>query len=61
MKFTVEIDCDNADFDESPGWAIADLLEDIAERLRETGQYPENDITLRDLNGNLVGIAKLRK
>jgi hypothetical protein len=51
MKFTLEIDCDNTTFDESPATEVARILRETAGRVEE-GVWPGN---LRDSNGNTVG------
>lgn len=61
MRFTVTITCDNAAFDEDRNGAVADILADLAEKVRR-GEV-DNDIgrtryrTLHDVNGNPVGHA----
>ena len=61
MKFIVEIDCDNAAFmndDSAPvnGQELARILRDIADKA-ENGQNVDG-ITLRDINGNSVGMSQ---
>lgn len=56
MKFTLEIDCDNAAFQENDG----DQYVEVARILREAADRIENgrdSIALIDLNGNRVGDA----
>lgn len=57
MKFTLEIDCDNAAFDPSPGEEINRILS----RLAECGEpFAAGDqAPLFDTNGNRVGHWKL--
>ena len=51
VKFILEINCDNAAFDESPATEVARIVRNAAERVEE-GIWPGN---LRDSNGNTVG------
>jgi hypothetical protein len=56
MKYTVEIYCDNAAFEEEPAREIVRILRHVADQL--AWEYvPPDVIQLRDLNGNRVGRA----
>ena len=55
MQFQLTIDCDNAAFQDNPS-ELADILRKLAERL-ESGQ-PVDGYTLRDSNGNNVGMSQ---
>lgn len=61
MKFSLDIRCDNAAFDDAPGAEIAKLLRDVAERFDGVRNLPEQSALLRDANGNRVGAWKLSK
>jgi len=50
---TITIDTANADFDDVPEYAVATILEDLAEGIR-TGRIDDNR-PVRDSNGNTVG------
>ena len=52
MRFTCEIDMDNAAFDDTPATELARILEAIAERARDDGQTEDR---VHDYNGNTVG------
>lgn len=60
MKFTVEIECDNAAFEDDSGAEVARILRNLAAELENNpgvlGRFP-----LRDTNGNRVGEAVLRE
>jgi len=51
MKFKLNIDMDNAAFDECPEEELQDLLERVKQRL--AGGVTEGKIV--DINGNMVG------
>jgi len=51
MKFVMEIECDNAAFEEAPGHELARIIETAAVRVREGVHWGK----LRDINGNQVG------
>jgi len=52
--YTLSIKTDNAAFEDDPGYEIARILRQVADRV-ECGE--EGDIILRDVNGNRVGMA----
>lgn len=60
MKFTLEIECDNAAFEGDPNEEIArilrDLVDDLEARPAARGTFP-----LRDSNGNRVGAGVFRE
>ena len=56
MKYVIEIDCENAAFEEEPAREIVRILRHVADQL--AWEYvPHDVIQLRDLNGNRVGRA----
>ncbi len=55
MQFKLSIDCDTAAFIYNPS-EFADILRKLAERL-DNGQ-PVDGYTLRDSNGNNVGMSQ---
>lgn len=60
MKFTLEIDCDNAAFADCWRTEVATILENqVVPRLLNGGIDP-TFLTLRDTNGNVVGEAVLK-
>lgn len=71
MKFTIEITCDNAAFEQEPQDELVRILELIQQRLKNEGlsfatiinttgnpdvSFPT--MTLWDTNGNKVGVAR---
>ena len=60
MKFTLDIDCENAAFEDNPNIEIARILEKLAINLRGDAAWKVGDtIRLRDINGNSVGGAAM--
>lgn len=60
MKFTLEIDCDNAAFgdtDSERGDEVARVLRDLARRVADGYLM----VYLRDANGNTVGTAEFKE
>jgi len=56
MKYTVEIYCDNAAFEEEPAREIVRILRHVADKL--AWEYvPPDVLFFNDLNGNRVGRA----
>ena len=59
MKILIEIDLDNAAFDEEKEVAEAQrILTNLGKRI-DTGGYFSSNKNLRDINGNTVGSFKL--
>jgi hypothetical protein len=63
MKFTLEINCDNAAFEDADGNdcaypEIARILRELSDKYDE-GRYIGPVVKLRDDNGNTVGEARL--
>ena len=56
MMFRLDIDCDNAAFEEDPTAEVARILRRLADLLGTRPIYP-----LCDLNGNGVGSAEFTK
>ena len=64
MKATLKIDMDNAAFVENPGYELARILRDLADRVECADSFEnEYDSTMsaRDFNGNRVGELKVRE
>lgn len=60
MKFTIEIECSNAAFEDYPVVEIARILEEQVKKLRRENMYPHSwSDSLYDINGNKVGTVKL--
>jgi hypothetical protein len=60
MKFRIEIDCDNAAFDDDRNGELATILTRVAERLSDglrLSSRPERATALQDSNGNTVGFV----
>lgn len=54
MRMTLEIDMDNAAFEDYPASEAARILRDAARRIEDGGEVNRN-LILRDVNGNAVG------
>jgi hypothetical protein len=52
MKFKLEIECDNAAFEDDPSYEVARILKEAATEKVEQGTLTGK---LYDINGNLVG------
>jgi hypothetical protein len=62
MKFTLEIDCDNAAFGETPDEVTAEIIRIITPKICELAcGTADCTLPLRDSNGNRVGSAKFTK
>lgn len=64
MKFVLEIDCDNAAFEFGGQGEVARILKETSLALKNRGCLSDmyrfdNQIVLRDYNGNTVGYAKV--
>ena len=57
MKFTLEINCDNAAFEDFPEQEISRILTEAAMIVEVGGSIVPGSI-LRDINGNTVGSFK---
>lgn len=57
MKFVLEIECDNAAFDEDPGPEVIRILAETVGKLADGGR----SVVLVDSNGNSVGRAEFRE
>jgi hypothetical protein len=55
MKIIIEINMDNAAFEENPEVELARILAHMSERYKENNVYAFSRI--RDINGNTVGSA----
>ena len=62
MKVTIEIDCDSVAFEESVSAEVSRILQDLASYVAMTDMNEPFDrlFTLRDLNGNKVGLFESR-
>ena len=58
MKLTVEIDLDNAAFDEDVFEEMARILSEVVDEMAWK-RACDPKITLRDANGNKVGFARI--
>ena len=56
-KFTLEIEMDNAAFEESPIGELGRILKRLANDVNR-GDFACDEMKLRDINGNAVGVAK---
>ena len=57
-KFTLEIKCENAAFEDDRAGEVARILRDAAGKIAIPGAIPGAEYTLRDINGNRVGYFK---
>src|SRR5262245_19344558 len=60
MTFVLTIDCDNAAFEVDKYETVADMLEDVARRLRRGDDFSNGYRSLFDVNGNEVGRAAFK-
>lgn len=61
MKAVIEINMDNAAFEEVPGVELARILRELAGRLDESGEVEPGYRNLRDINGNGVGFCQIQE
>jgi len=64
MKLTIEINMDNAAFEESWTWEAARILRSASQEIEEAFEYaPDAEwrFPLRDINGNTVGKIELEQ
>lgn len=64
MKFQLDINCDNAAFEDGDTAEVARILQEAANSMRNRGNLEDmarsnSGIILRDSNGNTVGIAQV--
>ena len=59
MKFTLTLTCDNAAFEGAPLSEIARILREQANKMERFYDQPTWSDSLRDLNSNTVGSAKI--
>ena len=60
MGITIRIRMDNAAFEPANGIEAARILRNLAEKLANAGELAANDeVKLRDINGNSVGSCKV--
>jgi hypothetical protein len=55
MRFLVEIECDNAAFEDDPACEVANMLRKVARAVEKDGKW---DGRLADSNGNICGSYK---
>ena len=60
MKLRIEIECDNAAFDDNEG-EIERILTDLGSRLPTGNPHLGDSYILHDANGNWVGYAKFMR
>jgi hypothetical protein len=61
MKLKLEIKMDNAAFEDHPGSEVARILRDFADTIEEVPMPVGSSESLRDINGNTVGQAKITR
>lgn len=56
MEFKLEINLEDSAFDEMPGYEIARILRELAERVEYNTEVNKGEGgTLKDINGNIAG------
>lgn len=58
MKFIVEVDVENAAFEDHMDGALKSVLVDLADRIESRGASFDDVVVLRDRYGNRVGTAR---
>lgn len=64
MKMRLELDIDNAAFEDDPRIAIGDLLLTARDKIQHRDMHPiqhGDTFKLRDINGNTVGTVKFEE
>jgi hypothetical protein len=61
MKLVIEIELDNAVFEDGGTDEVGRLLNDLPTRLPEPLEMTNGDLSLHDANGNWVGYAKITR
>ena len=59
MRITIEINCDNAAFEDDPAQEVKRILSNLSLRFDEMFTLPVGLIPLLDTNGNTVGSAEM--
>jgi hypothetical protein len=60
LKFKLQFECDNDAFVDDMNGMIANTLVRLADKIYHTlSDITEEEFTLRDINGNYIGVAKL--
>jgi hypothetical protein len=60
MKLTITVECDNAAFEDAPGYELARILEEQARNFRDVPSATKFVDKLYDVNGNKVGEINLK-
>ena len=61
MKLTIEIEVDNAAFENLPGVEIARILEKFAHDIKSDTLAPGDQWLMLDFNGNKVRVARIEE
>ena len=59
MKLNIEIEADDAAFDDYPRREVARILKDLAGKTERGIYYDGREVPLYDLNGNKIGFCKI--
>lgn len=59
IQFRLQIACDNAAFEDGMATELARILRDVARRI-ESGEDCGSFVSVRDVNGNVVGSFALK-
>ncbi len=57
MRFELHLGMDNAAFEEVPGFELARILRELADKVEVATPEVGAVLRLRDINGNRVGVA----
>lgn len=62
MKVTIEINCDNAAFEDDPSLEVARILKDVCKKIDGHPNFSDGFSTaLFDINGNEVGYLSVKE
>jgi hypothetical protein len=60
LKFKLQFECENDAFVDDMNGMIASILVGLADKIHHSSSdITEEEFTLRDINGNYIGVAKL--
>jgi len=59
MRLTIELDLNNAAFEDGGAEEVARILESVASRIPDPLKETNGDLSLHDYNGNYCGSARI--